>query len=431
LITARGRDRLDTDALDAAVRERAEDAFAFLERLVVAPSTVGNEATAQAVVAEELDRLGFLVSQLEIPDDIAEEPTAGIAQGSYAGRTDVLGQLGGDRQPSLLLNGHIDVVPAEQPDLWATDPFEPVRKHGWLHGRGAGDMKGGFAMATLAVDALRVVEPDAIAGSLGFLSVIEEECTGNGTLAACRHGILADAVLLPEPTGLDLLVAGVGILWLEIDVLGEPSHARSADRAVNPIEAAMTVIAALRELERDMNAVVDEAPMADLPHPYNVNVGTFHAGDWPSSVPARTRLGVRVGHPTAWSAEEAERRVRTTIADAIAADAWLRDHPPAIRTTGFRAEGYALATDHPFARRVSDAHASVHGHRPDVVAMGSTTDARYYLNGFDTPALCYGPKARNIHSLDEAVQLESIVDGARALARLVASWFASDEGDGS
>ncbi len=425
------RDRLDTEALDAAVRGRAEDAFAFLERLVAAPSTVGNEAPAQAVVAAELDRLGFRLSEIEVPDDIADEPTAGVPQGSYAGRIDVLGRMGEDGHRSLLLNGHIDVVPAEQPDLWATDPFAPVRKDGWLRGRGAGDMKGGFAMATLAVDALRAVSPDAIAGSLGFLSVIEEECTGNGTLAACRRGVLADAVLLPEPTGLDVLVAGVGILWLEIDVLGKPSHAQSADTAVNPIEGATTVIAALRELERDMNAHVDEASMADVPHPYNVNVGTFQAGDWPSSVPARTRLGVRVGHPTAWSSAEAQRRVRTTIADAIGSDTWLREHPPTIRTTGFRAEGYALAADHSFTRRVSDAHASVHGDPPDVVAMGSTTDARYYLNGFGTPALCYGPKARNIHSLDEAVQLGSIVDGARALARLIASSFASEDGDGT
>jgi acetylornithine deacetylase len=138
-----------------------------------------------------------------------------------------------------------------------------------------------------------------------------------------------------------------------------------------------------------------------------------------------------VGHPSAWSAAQAERRVRTTIAGSIASDTWLREHPPVIRTNGFRAEGYALANDHPFARAVSDAHASVHGDPPNVVARGSTTDARYYLNGFDTPALCYGPKARNIHSPDEAVQLESIVEGARTLARLIASWFAAGEGEGT
>ena len=95
----------------------------------------------------------------------------------------MLGRINPGRSPSLLLNGHVDVVPAEA-ELWSSDPFTPVRADGWLTGRGAGDMKGGFAMGLLAVAALREVMPDALTGELSFLSVIEEECTGNGTLAA-------------------------------------------------------------------------------------------------------------------------------------------------------------------------------------------------------------------------------------------------------
>jgi Peptidase family M20/M25/M40 len=49
-------------------------------------------------------------------------------------------------------------------------------------------------------------------------------------------------------------------------------------------------------------------------------------------------------------------------------------------------------------------------------------DARYYCNQFAVPTLCYGPRARNIHGVDEAVELASIVDGARVLARLLAAW---------
>src|SRR4051794_41370225 len=118
-------------------------------------------------------------------------------------------------------------------------------------------MKGGFAMATLALDALVAIEPEAITGSLTFLSVIEEECTGNGTLAAARAGVLADAVILPEPTGLDLLVAGVGILWLDVIIVGRSAHAEAADRAVNPVDLAIRVVEALRELERGMNAAIE------------------------------------------------------------------------------------------------------------------------------------------------------------------------------
>jgi len=166
---------------------------------------VGREHEAQGVVEQELKRLGFEVERLPIPDGIATDPLAGVPQLSYDGRFDVIGRSAAGQGPSLLLNGHIDVVPAEQPDRWASPPFEPRRDGDRLYGRGAGDMKGGLAMAVLALDALRATAPDAIAGPLTFVSVIEEECTGNGTLAAARAGVLADAVILPEPTGLELL----------------------------------------------------------------------------------------------------------------------------------------------------------------------------------------------------------------------------------
>ncbi len=268
----------------------------------------------------------------------------------------MIGRLGDEVGRSLLLNGHIDVVPADRPDLWTSPPFEPRRSGDLLYGRGAGDMKGGFAMAALALEALLATDPNAIAGSLTFASVLEEECTGNGTLAAARAGVLADAVILPEPSGLDLLLSGVGILWLDVVVTGSSAHAQSADRAVNPVHHAIAIIEALRELEREMNRDIEPA-MDGVAHPYNLNVGTFAAGDWPSSVPAIATLRIRVGHPTAWTAQEAEERVRAAIASATEDEPWLREHPPAIRASGFKAQGYALPADDPLAELVAAAHA--------------------------------------------------------------------------
>ena len=77
-------------ALDRAVDDRAEDAFGFLERLVAAPSTVGREMTAQQVVRDELDRLGFETSVQPIGEDIAADPVAGVPQRPYAGRGNVI-----------------------------------------------------------------------------------------------------------------------------------------------------------------------------------------------------------------------------------------------------------------------------------------------------------------------------------------------------
>jgi acetylornithine deacetylase len=410
--------------VDAAIEASAESAFTFLERLVAEPSTVGAERGAQDVVAAELARLGFAVTEHAVPDDIAEQPPAGAAQCAYAGRPNVLGRLNQGASPALLLNGHVDVVPAEGA-LWPSDPFLPVRSDGWLTGRGTGDMKGGFALGLLAVQGLQQAMPEALAGELAFLSVIEEECTGNGTFAASQDGVLADAVVVLEPTDLEVLLGGVGVLWIEIEIAGIPAHAESADRAQNPISSVPAILRSLAKFEDMLNAEPDPDPaFAAVARPYNVNVGTVHAGDWASSVPGRTRLGVRVGFPRAWSPDKAFKRVSAAIGEAGAEDPWLASHPPAIRQSGFRAEGHLLPADHWLAEAMAQAHLAATGMLPERAAVGATTDARYYLNQFGIPALCYGPRARNIHAIGEAVELASIVTGAKVLARFMAGFYA-------
>jgi acetylornithine deacetylase len=411
-------------AVDAAIQAGAERSFSFLERLIAARSTVGEEAPAQRIVAGELASLGFRVDQVPVPPDTPDLPGAGLAQAPYQGRDNVLGRINPRASPSLLLNGHIDVVPAE-PAGWPGDPFTPVTAGGWMRGRGAGDMKGGFAMGLLAVAALRRAMPDAISGELGFLSVIEEECTGNGTLAACHAGVLGDAVVLLEPTGLDLLLGGVGILWLELEIDGVPAHAEAADRAVNPVHCLPVILQALAGLEDELNREAADAAFAGLARPYNLNVGMVRAGDWASSVPARVLLAIRAGYPRGWAAGEAFARVEAAVRKASAGHPWLAGHPPRLRPVGFRAEGYLLDAGHPLAAAVADAHASAHGSRPQPFVLGSTTDARFYLNQFRRPALAYGPVARNIHAIDEAVELASIVRGAQTMARFIARFFAA------
>ncbi|HZR51038.1 MAG TPA: ArgE/DapE family deacylase [Streptosporangiaceae bacterium] len=413
------------EAVDAAIAGSAESAFAFLERLTAAPSTVGHEMAAQQVVAAELDRIGFEVTALDVPEEIASRAPGGVAQTGYAGRRNILGRINPGRSPSLLLNGHVDVVPADD-RTWTSDPFTPIRRDGWLTGRGAGDMKGGFAMGLLAVAALRQAMPDAITGELAFLSVIEEECTGNGTLAACEQGVLGDAVVLLEPTDLGLMLGGVGILWAEVEISGVPAHAESADRAVNPVDRIPVILRALAALESEFHKTGEDPAFAHLPRPYVVNAGVVAAGDWASSVPARARMEVRVGFPRRLSPEEALARLRAEIQAASAADQWLATHPPRVRASGFRAEGYLIDDAHPLVNALADAHAHAHGGEvPRTFALGSTTDARYYLNQFAVPAVAYGPRSRNIHATDEAVELASIVAGARTMARFIAGFFAS------
>lgn len=327
----------------------------------------------------------------------------------------------------MLINGHIDVVPAEESGPWSTPPFTPHIVDGWLRGRGAADMKGGFSAGLLALWALDRAEPGWLGdGRLSWVAAIEEECTGNGSLAAARAGVLAEAAILLEPTELDVLLAGIGIIWVEIEIAGRAAHVEAAGGAVNPILGIQRVIDALRSFEADLDSAHAQNPdpaFAAIAHPYNVSIGTVAAGDWISSVPPVARLGVRVGHPRAWTSDEAFDRVREAVLTATAADPWLAEHPPVLRLNGFRAEGYAQDPETPIVRAIEAAHREVHGTAPALVSIGSTTDARFYVNRFGVPAAAYGPRTRNMHGTDEAVEIASIADCARVVARLLRDWY--------
>lgn len=411
--------------LDDAVAACAPDALTLLEDLVRADSTVGREAPALEVLAFALEDLGFEIERLPLPDSIAADPVAGVSPLSSTGRYDLVGRRrgSGSDAPSLLINGHIDVVPAEDAGGWTSPPFVPTTRDGWLFGRGAGDMKCGFAMGLLAVRALDAVQPGWQRGDLTVLAVIEEECTGNGTLAAGRAGVLADAAVLLECTNLELLLAGIAIVWIEIEVDGRAGHAEASGSSVNPILASVAVLEGLRRLEQRMNDRHRDGGgdpvFADIEAPYAVNVGRFTSGSWASSVPEVARIEVRVGHPATWSADEALEQVRLAVLDASADDPWLIEHPPRYRFSGYRAERYAQDPAHPLVQRFVRAHEAAHGSTPPSIAIGSTTDARYYVNQFGIPALAYGPRVRNIHGVDEAVEVSSIVDGARTLVRFL------------
>ncbi|MGN6303065.1 MAG: M20/M25/M40 family metallo-hydrolase [Angustibacter sp.] len=413
---------MDTAAFDQAVQRHESRALEFLEALVREPSHLGNEVGAQEVFAAELADLGFATTVLPFDEGLAEDDRAGVVQDVPGPRQNTYASLSGELRSSLLLHGHIDVVPASTPELWASDPFEPRRQQGRLYGRGAGDMKCGFAMAALALRALRDVVPEFGTWSLGFLAAAEEECTGNGTLSAARQGVLADAVVAVEPTGLDLLLGGVGIVWVDVTVVGRSAHAEAAHLALNPFDLVWELVEDLRRWTAELSAADDDPLLADVESPYNLNVGVLSGGDWPSSVPGKATARLRVGYPSAWTPERAEREVKARI-DACAEASGRFPRPPEVRSSGFRAPGYHLDAGHDLAVRLATAHEAAHGQRPAAYVLGSTTDARTYIRYFDTPAICFGPTASNIHGIDESVEIASIAAGARTLGRFLAGWF--------
>lgn len=415
------------ETLDRAIDLHSEAAFAFLERLVRASSTIGQEQDAMEVFATEAQSIGLTVERLPFGNAQMTDPRAGVTQDARlltAERIQVLATTPGEGDLTVLLNGHMDVVPAETPELWTTPPFDPARRNGRLYGRGAADMKSGFAVGVLALRALLDASPSLFARRrLGFLAVVEEECSGNGTLRSIiEQGVTATEVVVLEPSDLGLMTGGVGVLWVDIRVIAHAGHAYAADRHVNAIDLGMRLVAGLRNWAAEVSLAEPEPSMASNQNPYNVNLGEVQSGDWISTAPSQAIFGVRLGFPRTWTLAKAEAEIREAIEAIFAADGGF-PVPPKVTLSGLRAEGYLLEPSSALIRDLGAAHTQAHGTPPQIYTVGSTTDARFYVNQLGVPAVCYGAIGHDLHGVDESVDLQSIVDAARTLARFLLTRF--------
>ena len=330
---------------------------------------------------------------------------------------------------SVLFNGHLDVVPTGPEAMWRHPPFDPQVEEGWLYGRGAGDMKAGIVCALAAFKALRALGV-APAGRVGFNAVLEEESTGNGSLAsvsALRQAIDAarmaafDVVLIPEPLGEQMTSAQVGVMWLNVELTGRPAHAAYMSTGVSAIEAGVAVMADLKRLEAEWNAPQSRHPLyRDHTHPINFNFGRIDGGEWNSSVPCRCTLGVRVGFFPGVSIATVKAQVEDCVRASVArlgSALTLKFH-----YEGFQAPGCEFDLDGEALRCFAQSHRTAHGSDLGRQASTATTDARHFKLMLDTPVTCYGPLARNIHGVDESVSLASMLRVATTLAQFIHDW---------
>jgi acetylornithine deacetylase len=415
---------LTDDEVLAAVAEQRGWMEDLLTRLVRVPTTLGNEDEGQALMADAFADCGL--DPLDVPLD-ADALRA--AEGASPFSWDVDGKRsvvatwpaadgGGGSGRSLILNGHIDVVPPAAEHLWTRPPYGAVREGDWVYGRGAGDMKAGLAAMTGAVRALRSAGME-LRAPLQLQSVVEEECTGNGALQCLLDGHLADACVLTEPHPDHLTLAQVGVLWFHVDIDGVPAHAARADRlGSGAIDAAAAVLAALRGLEAELNESAP-APFDAFAHPINLNPGVISGGDWPSTVAAACTLSCRIALYPGEDPAALQKRVEEVVQSLQIEGASLR-----VRYDGFCAEGSTVSADEPLVEVLGGAYERVHGRRPRLEATTATTDARHFVrNGI--PAVCFGPRAENIHGIDERVSLQSMSDTAHVLALFVRDWCSS------
>jgi acetylornithine deacetylase len=394
----------------------AESLLATLADLIAIRSLGGQEAPAQEYVAQFMDRLGMDVNVWELDFDVLRQHPAFSMEVERPGALGIVGAMGEGSGQSLILNGHVDVVPAGDEAKWHYPPWQATVADGRVYGRGACDMKGGLACALHAAKAIY----DAGVGLRGRLlieSVVGEEDGGVGTLAAVLRGYCADGAVVVEPTELAVAPAQAGALSFRVTIPGFSAHGCVREEGVSAIEKFFSIQQALSELERERNQAAGHPLFARYRLPYALCIGRIEAGDWASSVADWLVFQGRYGVAPGENLAEARRQFEQAVAQAAQADPWLREHPPTVEWWGSQFTPASIPTDHPLVGTLTTAIGEITGAPARVEGMTYGADMRLLVNEGQTPTVLFGPgDVRCSHRPDEFVPVDDLLTATQTLA---------------
>jgi acetylornithine deacetylase len=425
-------------ALDAALADRivqAVDAgfdrqLDHVKTLVRFPSQRGDEHAVQDFIFQEMRRRGFAMERFAMDEEAIKRHPGGSPFSDTHSKAPIVVGIHRPRQEkgrSLIMQGHIDVVPTGPEAMWTSPPYEPRIDGDWFYGRGAGDMKAGHGSMLAVFDALKLagLQP---AATVTVQSVVEEESTGNGALQCHLRGYKAEAAIIPEPSGGTITRANVGVVWFQVEVSGFPVHVREAGSGQNAIEAAYGVIRKLRELEAFWNGKTQDDPwFKDAVHPINLNIGKIKGGDWASSVPAWCRFDCRIAIFPGEKPEVMMRAIEDAVAKATREDRFLANNPPRISWNGFTTQGYVLEPGSEAEAVLARAHKAAWGEELRAAVLPAYLDGRVYALYDEIPTLNYGPTCELAHGFDERFSIGSLRKSTKAMALFVAEWCGVEE----
>ncbi|WP_257297666.1 M20 family metallopeptidase [Haloarchaeobius sp. FL176] len=307
----------------------------------------------------------------------------------------------GSGDPTLVLNGHTDVVPADDPDEWSHDPFAGVVADGRLWGRGSADMKTGLALAMVAARNRERADDDQ-SGTLVVHAAAGEETGLPGTRTLIDEGYGGDYAVVLEPTEFRVATSAKGVVTYRIGVHGESTHASNPDEGTNAIDAARTLLDRIDEYDAQLRQRSD--PLVGKAY---ANVTAFEAGTGSNMavVPARAEFLLDRRILPAESIADVDREVDDLLAAAEREDGVATD-----RETVQHYASAGIAADHSLAELVRDRTGDLAPDDP--WGMAAATDAREFVAD-GTPAVVWGPGSLSeAHTVDESIP---VGDAERAL----------------
>lgn len=371
--------------------DRVEAREAVLEAaraLISRPSE--NPPGEEAAVA---DWLASRLARSPVPFDIRRTPVT-------PNRSNVIARAGDPTHGSVLLTGHMDVVPADG-DGWTTDPYEPTVRDGRLIGRGAADMKG--ALAAMIVAAEQYHERTDSPGEVILACVVDEEHAGRGTQATVGTGLTADAAIIGEPTDMDVCTAIKGVCRYEVTVSGESCHSGRPDEGTDAIIGLGGLLDRIAAFDAELSTTTHRV----LAHE-DITVTEVSGGIAPNVVADRAKATIDWRFlPGRTVPDPFDDRIDDLLSDLTVDGTTFK---VSVERTVF-ARAAEIDSGHPAARSVLDATRSV-GLDADIVGFDAATDARFLIHDADIPTIHFGPGSltRDAHTVDESVAIDDLVD---------------------
>ena len=350
-------------------------------------------------------------AERNIDAELVEEP--------YPDRPQV-GARVGEGEPVLVLNGHIDVVPAGDIDQWTHDPYGAEVEDGDLYGRGSTDMKTGVAIAMLATaDLADDIESGELDGSVVFHAAIGEETAEPGTKTLLEQGYDGDYGVVLEPTGMRTATSEKGLAWYELTVSGDPSHASRPDQGENAIQSARPVLDALATYDEDVRTRED-----DLVGRAYSTVTMLEAGTKENVVPEQATITI----DRRFLPDESVEAIDTEIDDLLTEVATDSDVEVSWERTRTY-ESAAIDVDSPLAEVFRRHSAEVADVPTDPWGIKASTDVRNFVNDADIEAITWGPgDISQAHTYDEHVDLSAAAAGFETLRGAAREIIAGDLG---
>ena len=412
--------------LKTYLETQKEYAAELLSELIRCPSVQGEEMGAMTEIRKAYEDCGFDTEIVKVDESFRSHPEFTNLENDipYEGRGNLVVNYGrgktSAKERSLIINSHIDVIPAEK---WSKG-FIPKRENDIIYGRGACDDKGSAVAAFLVLRTLKELQIP-LTGILQTQTVIDEETGGNGTLSLLTQGYTADAAVVMEGSNLEIKPSNRGAIWFKIVTQGLPVHMGKIDKGVSAIDKTFDIIRILKNYEQHLLKNFGKHHyFKGVKRPIQMCVGMIKGGEWPSMVPSEVTIEGGIGFLPNKTKQKIAHEVKEWIDRE--ADDWTREHYT-ITHNKLHNAAFETPPDHPFVEIMRES-AKVCGISDDIKGWSVSCDARLFKTVADMPVIVFGPgKIEDAHSNHENIDLNDILKAAEMLAVLSVIWCGSED----